>query len=138
MIGANFLLGAHLSNISDLDSVLSMDTIAFMRLERDFGSFDNWQKDFIACCMTAHNGYAVAAYSFDLRRYMNVIVESTTNSLPPNCVPVVVLNVMPKYYIRDYMNDRKSYVFGMMKELNWTVINSRFKKAESMIKAFES
>ena len=88
--------------------------------------------------MTAHNGYAVAVYSFDLRRYMNVIVESTTNSLPPNCIPVVVLNVMPKYYIRDYTNDRKSYVFGMMKELNWTVINSRFKKAESMIRAFES
>ena len=39
LIGANFLLGAHLSNISDLDSVLSMDTIAFMRLERDFWFF---------------------------------------------------------------------------------------------------
>ena len=47
-INAAFLHGMFFENISDLQSQLQMDTLAFMRLERDFGSFDAWQKDFIA------------------------------------------------------------------------------------------
>ena len=47
---AAFLHGLYFENISDLNSKITMDSLAYMRLSRDFGSFDNWQKDFIACC----------------------------------------------------------------------------------------
>jgi superoxide dismutase len=35
-------------------------------------------------------------------------------------------------YYRDYLNDPKSYLISQMREFNWTVIEERFKKAESI------
>jgi len=37
-------------------------------------------------------------------------------------------------YYRDYLSDRKTYVYGMMKELDWKEIDERFKKAEKISK----
>ena len=135
LLQLNFLLGLHITNISDVQSVLTMDSLTFMRLERDFGSFDSWQKDFIACAMGS-GCFAVTAYNLELRRYMNLIVDDL-HALPPSVIPVISLSVMPELYVKDYLNDRKSYVFAMMKELKWNVIDSRVKRAESAAAGYE-
>ena len=36
-------------------------------------------------------------------------------------------------YYRDYLNDAKSYTIAMMKELNWNVIDRRFKRVDGML-----
>ena len=38
-------------------------------------------------------------------------------------------------YYRDYLKDAKTYVYAMMKQLNWDIIEDRFKKAEKISKA---
>ena len=48
-LNAAYLHELWFANIGDLQSEITMDTLAFMRLERDFGSFDAWQMDFLAC-----------------------------------------------------------------------------------------
>ena len=53
LLQLSFFLGLHSTNIGDPQSSLAMDTLTYMRLERDWGTFDSWQKDFIACAMTA-------------------------------------------------------------------------------------
>ena len=55
-----YLHELYFSNISDLTSNISMDTLSYMRLSRDFGDFDKWQTDFIACCLAARCGWAVS------------------------------------------------------------------------------
>ena len=42
-MNAAYLHALFFENISDQRSVITMDSLAFMRLERDFASFDNWQ-----------------------------------------------------------------------------------------------
>ena len=135
LLQLNFLLGLHITNISDVQSMLTMDSLTFMRLDRDFGSFDAWQKDFIACSMGS-GCFAITAYNLELRRYMNLIVDDI-HSLPPSVIPVISLSVMPELYVRDYLNDRKSYVFAMMKELKWSVVESRVKRAEAAAAGYE-
>lgn len=135
LLQLNFLLGLHITNISDVQSVLTMDSLTFMRLERDFGNFDSWQKDFIACAMGS-GCFAVTAYNLELRRYMNLIVDDL-HALPPSIVPVISLSVMPELYVKDYLNDRKSYVFAMMKELKWDSIESCVKRAEAAAAGYE-
>ena len=133
-MNAAFLRALHFENISDLSSKITMDTLAFLRLERDFGSFDNWQKDFIACCMSSRDGYAVTGYSVYLRRYINFIIDLESLNVPIGVLPVIVLDVAEGAYYRDYLNDRKSYVLGMMKEFNWERIEKRFKRADATAK----
>ena len=49
-LNAVYLHELYFSNISDLHSEISMDSLSYMRLSRDFGTFDDWQKDFMGCC----------------------------------------------------------------------------------------
>ena len=133
-LNSSFLHALYFENISDLKSVVTMDSMAFLRLERDFGSFDLWQKDFIAAAMASRGGWAITSYNIFLGRYINTPVDSHNINIPFNSIPIVVLNVGEHAYYRDYMSDRKTYIYGMMKELNWDVIESRVKKAEKVAK----
>jgi Fe-Mn family superoxide dismutase len=134
-LNAAFLHGMFFENISDMRSTIAMDSLAYMRLERDFGSFDAWQRDFIACALSARNGWVVTVYNFFLKRYMNVVVDLHSNGIPLSSVPVIVLDCWEHSYYRDYLKDRRSYVFAMMKELRWTTIEDRVRKVERMVEA---
>ena len=134
-LNASFLHAYYFENIGDQNSVINMDSIAFMRLERDFGSFDAWQKDFIACALSSRNGWAVTVYNFFLNRYMNVIIDLNSKHVPFASYPVVVLDCWEHAYYRDYLGDKGSYTFAMMKELRWSRIEERIAKVEAMSKA---
>lgn len=131
---AAFLHGLYFENISDINSTVAVDNISYMRLARDFGTFDKWQEDFIACCLSARNGWAVTFYSTQLNRYMNTVIDLHSLNVMIGMVPVIVVDCWEHSYYRDYLKDRKSYVFGMMKELNWSVIDNRVKKTEQISK----
>lgn len=133
-ISESFLRSKFFDNIDDPKSQITMDSLPFMRLERDFGKFDDWQKDFIACGMSSRGGYVVTGYNMFLRRYMNFVVDGACASLPVGTFPVIVLDVSEGAYYRDYIGDRKTYIIAMMKELNWDTIEDRFKRAEKIAK----
>ena len=133
-MNAAYLHALFFDNISDQRSIITMDSLPFMRLERDFGSFDNWQKDFIACALSSRNGWAVTVYSTMLKRYINIIVDLHSHHVPIGCYPLIVLDCWEHSYYRDYLSDRKTYAYGMMKELDWNEIAERFKKSEKIAK----
>ena len=133
-LNAAYLHALFFENISDQRSIITMDSISFMRLERDFGSFDAWQKDFVACCLAARNGWGVTVYNTMLKRYINVVIDLHHHNIPMGSHPIIVMDCWEHSYYRDYLSDRKTYVYGMMKELNWKEIDERFKKAEKIAK----
>ena len=134
---ATFLHGLYFENISDLNSSLSMDTLTYMRLSRDFGTFDAWQEDFVACCLSARNGWGVTVYNTHLQRYMNTVIDLHSQNVMCGIIPVIIMDCWEHSYYRDYLRDRKTYVFGMMKELNWNVIEERFAKADLIAKVLK-
>tara|TARA_B100000683_G_C12340682_1_gene494563 strand:+ start:63 stop:752 length:690 start_codon:yes stop_codon:yes gene_type:complete len=136
-LNASFLRALHFENISDLNSSITMDTLSFLRLERDFGSFDQWQKDFIACAMSSRDGYALTGYCLFTKRYMNFVIDTEGLNVPIGVLPIVVLDVAEGAYARDYLNDRRQYILRMMKEFNWDRIEKRIKKAEKIAKISE-
>lgn len=121
------------ANIGDIHSEISMNSLSFMRLERDFGSFDAWQKDFIACTSATKSGWAVLGYNMFLNSYMNIAIEGNATNIPMGFMPIIVMDTHQHAYYRDYLGDVRTYVVAMMKELNWEVIESRFAKADSMM-----
>ena len=135
-LNAAFLHGMFFDNIAE-DSRISADSLSFMKLERDFGSFDNWQRDFIATALSSRNGWAVTVYNTFLKRYINVVVDLHSSNIPFSSYPVIVLDMWEHAYYRDYLNDKKKYVFAMMKQLNWKVIDERFQRAEDIGEVFK-
>jgi Fe-Mn family superoxide dismutase len=134
-MNAIFLHELYFANISDLQSKITMDSLAYMRITRDFGTFDKWQADFIACCQASRCGWAITYYNIFTQTYMNAVVDLHNIEIPVGCFPVIVMDVWQHAYYKDYLRDVKTYTVAMMKELNWTVIEDRFKKAERISQA---
>ena len=135
---AAFLHGMYFENISDLNSKITMDSLSFMRLSRDFGTFDAWQQDFVACALSARNGWAVTGYNMQLDRYVNTVIDLHSDSVMVGLYPVIVMDCCEHSYYKDYLKNRKAYVFAMMKELNWNVVDTRIKKADKISKILRS
>tara|TARA_Y100000034_G_C6546005_1_gene235732 strand:- start:137 stop:484 length:348 start_codon:yes stop_codon:yes gene_type:complete len=112
-----------------------MDSLAYMRLARDFGSFDEWQKDFIACCNASRCGWAITYYNFYTKSLMNTFIDLHSENVPVFGYPVIVMDVWQHAYYKDYLKDVKTYVVAMMKQFNWKVIEKRFEKVDKISKA---
>jgi Fe-Mn family superoxide dismutase len=63
---------------------------------------------------------------------MNVVCDLQSLNVPFSAYPVIVLDMWEHSYYRDYLTDKKAYIFAMMKELDWDIIEKRVKKAEKM------
>lgn len=136
---AVYLHELYFANISDTQSEISYDSLAYIKLTRDFGTFDDWQWDFMACAMGANaDGWAVTAYDTFLKRYVNFIVEHNYEYIPVGCYPIIVVDMHEHAYFRDYLNDKEKYLTGMMRELNWEVIDRRAARAEAIANVLET
>ena len=89
LINQSFLLAEFLDNVDDQNSVLNMDTLSYMRLSRDWGTFDEWQKDFLACALRSRSGFALTVYSRLLERYINVCVDEDMSGIPIGSTTIV-------------------------------------------------
>jgi len=136
-MNAVYLHELYFANISDLHSEISMDSLTYMRLARDFGTFDDWQGDFIACCLASRCGWAITYFNTYTQTYMNVPIDLHSLNVPLGSYPVIVMDMWQHAYYRDYLADVKTYTYAMMKQFNWNVIESRIQKAEKLSRALK-
>ena len=120
----------YFSNISDVASEISVDALPYMRLARDFGTFEKWQFDFMACAMSARSGWAVTYFEPYRNVYTNAFIDSHDTNIPLGAIPVLVIDMWEHAYFKDYADDKKSYLISMMKEINWSVVEARMIVAE--------
>lgn len=103
----------------------------YKAIEANFGSFDSWQKDFIATAQMRGIGWAVLFYDPSTGRLMNAWINEHHVGLLGQCIPLVVLDVFEHAFIVDYQLDRPSYIKAMMQQINWKVVESRFKSKKT-------
>ena len=131
-LNAAFLHELYFSNCFDPNSQIHMDSKSFMRINRDFGSFDVWQKDFIATALSAGEGWVVLGYNMFLNKYVNAIIQGHDENVMLGLYPILVLDVWSHAYYRDFDIDKKSYIVAMMRSINWEIVESRIEKTEKI------
>jgi Fe-Mn family superoxide dismutase len=136
-LNAAYLHELYFANIGDNSSQIGMDSLAYMRLARDFGTFDAWQKDFIACCMASRSGWAMTYLNLYTKQYMNCFIDLNSLNVPVACYPVIVMDVWQHAYYRDYLKDVKTYTYAMMKQLRWPLVERRIEKCDSILEAMK-
>ena len=125
-LNGTWLHELHFANGFDPYSEIVMDSFSYMRLQRDFGTFEDWQRDFIAAGLSVGNGWVVTGFNMFLKKYVNIIVNNHSDDIHMGFYPIIVVDMWEHAYFRDYLTDKKSYLISQMKELNWTVIEARF------------
>ena len=128
-----YLHELYFANIGDPQSKITMDSLSYMRLNRDFGSFDDWQRDFIACGKASRCGWVMTYLNMYTQTYMNCLIDLHSEQAPVGSYPVIIMDVWQHAYYRDYLGDVNSYMTAMMKELRWSVIEKRFEKADKIL-----
>ena len=129
---AAFLHALYFENIADPASRITMDSLSYMRLARDFGTFDAWQRDFLACAQSSRCGWVVTGYNMFTRTFMNYVIDLHSINVPIGVYPVIVMDVWQHAYYPDYLRDVKGYTINMMKQLNWDIIEKRFERAQEI------
>jgi Fe-Mn family superoxide dismutase len=109
-----------------------MDSKAYIRLESTWGTFQDWQSDFIACALSAGNGWVVCGWNMFLKRYVNTFISHHSGDVMLGLYPLIVVDMHEHAYHRDYLTDKKSYLVAQMREFNWEIIEERFLKAEGI------
>ncbi len=97
------------------------------KINQDFGSFDKWKEDFVACSM-ASRGWAVLAFDPSDGKLHNYLVDFHHFGGVWGCTPLVAMDVFEHAYMIDYGTDRKTYIDNILKTLNWDVANKVIEK----------
>jgi Fe-Mn family superoxide dismutase len=133
-LNAVYLHELYFANCFDPNSELFLDALAYMRLSADWGTFDAWMADFMACAMTARSGWVVCGYSLYLKRMINTFVDNHDQNVLLGVIPLLVVDMWEHAYVRDYGNDKKSYLTAMMREISWDVVEDRVKRVDALKK----
>ncbi len=136
-LNAVWLHELYFANCFDPHSEITMDSMAYLRLQRDFGTFEDWQKDFMACALACGDGWAVCGYSTFLKRYVNTVISNNSQDMMLGLYPIIIVDMHEHAFYRDYLTDKKSYLVAQMREFNWQVINERFTRAEGIAEAIK-
>lgn len=132
LLNAVYLHELFFANISDAYSEITKDSYTHLRLTRDFGTFEDWQRDFTACARAARDGgWVVTAYSTFRKSYVNFIIDGDDAGVLVGCYPIIVLD-MWEHSRRDYLNNKRDYITAMMRELDWNVIEDRVRRADAI------
>lgn len=90
-------------------------------IEKDFGSFERWQKDLKATGIAAR-GWAWLALDFQTWKLVNFIGDEQNTYPIWNATPLVALDVFEHAYYLDYGTKKGDYIDAFMKNLDWSVV----------------
>ncbi len=131
-LNATYLHELFFANCFDPNSELFQDFYAYMHLARDWGTFDAWMADFMACALSSRSGWVICGYSLYLKRFINVCVDGHDQGVLVGLVPILVIDMWEHAYVRDYAADKKSYLTAMMREIDWEVVEDRVKRVDAL------
>lgn len=91
---------------------------------RDFGSFEQWKKQFIATAK-ASRGWTILVYDWRSCRFRNISLDAHDVGNITLSTPVLVLDVYEHAYFLQYADKKDVYINNFMKNINWTVVSKR-------------
>jgi superoxide dismutase, Fe-Mn family len=96
------------------------------------GSFEAWEAEFrrTAMALAGGSGWAILAWNRHTRSLHNYWAWDHTNG-PVGSAPLLVLDMYEHAFHMDYGSAAAKYVDAFMRNLDWAVVEARFKAAAS-------
>jgi Fe-Mn family superoxide dismutase len=100
------------------------DEITADMLVQDFGSFKNWQEDFIATAK-ASRGWAVLCFDQRSMRLRNISLDAHDLGNIAYSAPILILDMYEHAYFLQYADNKAEYINAFMNNINWPVVAGR-------------
>lgn len=95
------------------------------KIQKDFGSFENWKKEFVSIGLMRGIGWVVLYYDRIAKKLLNIWINEHDAGHLSGCSPILVMDVFEHAYITDYGTKRLEYIKSFMKAVDGKIINSR-------------
>ena len=103
---------------------------------KDFGSFENWKKDFVSKALSVFG----SGWAWLVKEDEKLLNVTTLNAGVPNfangIVPLLVCDLWEHAYFCDYTTDRKKYIENWFNCANWNMAQVRFDGKDQLFNLF--
>jgi Fe-Mn family superoxide dismutase len=104
----------------------SDDSELYRMIVAQYGSYENWKKDFVATGLMRGIGWAILYQDPTNGRLMNLwINEHDVGHLAGGKI-LLVMDVFEHAYMPQYRLDREQYVVAFFNNIDWKVVKDRF------------
>ena len=97
------------------------------KLTEDFGSYEDWERDFKGTGTMRGIGWAILYQDNITGKLMNQWINEHETGHLAGCIPLLVMDVFEHAFITDYGLKRADYIEAFFKNINWGVVESRLK-----------
>ena len=97
------------------------------KLAQEFGSYENWEKDFKGVGTMRGIGWAVLYLDSQGGRLINQWINEHDVGHLAGCTPVLIMDVFEHAFMLDYGLKRADYIEAFFKNINWEAAEIRLK-----------
>jgi superoxide dismutase, Fe-Mn family len=99
----------------------------YLKIEKDFGSYDKWKADFVATGLIRGIGWVVAYIEPKQGRLINEWINEHDLGHLAGAKPILIMDVFEHAYITQYALDRNRYIEVFFNNINWDLVSKRYK-----------
>ena len=103
----------------------------FKKLVEDFGSYENWEKEFRAIGAMRGIGWVILYYDRFTGRLINQWINEHDAGHLSGAAPILIMDVFEHAYMIDYGLKRADYIEAFFKAIDWKVAADRFDEASA-------
>jgi len=97
------------------------------KMVEDFGSYEEWERDFKAIGAMRGIGWAILYQDNITRRLLDQWINEHETGHLAGCIPLLVMDAFEHAFITDYGLKRTDYIEAFFKNINWGTVESRLK-----------
>jgi Fe-Mn family superoxide dismutase len=101
------------------------------KMKQDFGSIENWKKEFMAIANTAR-GWILLCFDLSDNRLHNYSVDFHDQGAVWGAIPIMALDLWEHAHYTDYGPNKAKYFEAFFKNINWEKISENFEKISKL------
>lgn len=114
----------YFGNIINGGAILYPNTNLYKKIIDDFGSFDEWKKDFKDTGMIRGVGWVVLYFEPTSNKLFNMWVNEHDSGHICTGFPILVMDVFEHAFMQDYGTNRANYIEAFFNIIDWTTATS--------------
>jgi superoxide dismutase, Fe-Mn family len=95
------------------------------KLAAEFGSYENWEKDFKATGAMRGIGWTILYQDPVNGRLINFWINEHDVAHPAGCTPLLIMDVFEHAFMIDYGLKRADYIAAFFGNINWAAVEGR-------------
>ncbi len=111
----------YFGNIINGGKPIDRGTNLYKKIAADFGSYENWEKDFRAAGAMRGIGWVMLYYDAMADRLFNVWINEHDMGHLCGATPLLVMDVFEHAYMIDYGLKRADYIEAFFKAIDWSM-----------------